>query len=361
MNRVSILRCHSYEDEEVFAAVCTIAEHTAFPDVRGKSVLLKPNILTDSKVENGITTHPSLVKAVVRLCHDRGAKRVYVGDSPGLHTPSFCGEGCGIAQACQEAGAEWVDFSSEPKRIRLSNGDSVSVASILDRVDLVISLSKFKTHQLMYSTGPVKNMFGLMPGLNKSPMHLAHPSREGFASFINSLFAVSKCAYAFVDGIIGMEGSGPANGTLRSVGLLFGGADAYLVDSVQARIMGYRSQDMPILRNHRFTEDPLFTDLSPDEVALSDFRLVEVEKPKGLFASLILPFFTRGHERKKTRKRCAPDFDSNTCIHCLRCVKICPAKALTHSDRIMIDTDKCIRCYCCAEVCPADAVRVEKS
>ena len=57
--------------------------------------------------------------------------------------------------------------------------------------------------------------------------------------------------------------------------------------------------------------------------------------------------------------RPAPRFDDAKCVHCLRCMKICPAKALSHNDRIEIDTHKCIRCYCCAEMCPADAIEVE--
>lgn len=363
MDRVAIAKCQNYSKDEVYARIREISAASAFPDVKGKRILVKPNVLSDSPVEKGITTNPEVVAAVVRLCQEKGAAEVLVGDSPGLHTPHFAAHTCGIAAVCEECGARWVDFSDSPVTKSLDNGDSVHIARAIDEVDMTISVAKFKTHQLMYTTGAVKNLFGIMPGLNKSPMHLRHPSRTDFASFITSLFSVAKVSYAFIDGIIAMEGAGPANGTLRHLGLLMGGADAYLVDKAQAIIMGYDWHDIPVLaaaleRGHRM-DGEAYPILDAHSLTVADFQRVDVERPRGLFGSLILPFFTRGLKRRKETKRPAPRFDDAKCVHCLRCMKICPAKALSHSGRIEIDTDKCIRCYCCAEMCPADAIEVE--
>lgn len=363
MDTVAITKCQNYSKEEVYARIQEVADASAFPDVKGKRVLVKPNILSDSPVEKGITTNPQVVAAVIRLCQERGAGEVLVGDSPGLHTPHFSARSCGIAAVCEESGARWVDFSDSPVTKNLDNGESVHIARVLDEVDMTISVAKFKTHQLMYTTGAVKNLFGIMPGLNKSPMHLRHPSREDFAAFITSLFSLAKVSYAFIDGIIAMEGAGPANGTLRHLGLLMGGADAYLVDKAQAIIMGYDWRDIPVLaaaqeKGHSM-EGEVYSILDAHELTVADFQKIDVDKPRGLFSSLILPFFTRGLKRRKEKMRPAPRFDDAKCVHCLRCMKICPAKALSHSDRIEIDTHKCIRCYCCAEMCPADAIEVE--
>ena len=239
MNRVAITRCTRYEEKDVYEAVRQVADSTSFPDCMGRRVLVKPNILSDSRAEAGITTNPLVVEAVIRICQERGAAQVYVGDSPGLHTPSFHGQVCGIAEVCSRTGATWVDFSRDPVQTVLDGGEKVTVASIIDKVDFTISVAKFKTHQLMYTTGAVKNMFGIMPGLNKSPMHLRHPSRDGFADFITRLFRKARVAWALIDSVIGMEGPGPANGTLRYVGLMMGGADAFLVDRAQAIVMGH--------------------------------------------------------------------------------------------------------------------------
>ena len=358
MNRVAIARCENYEEDSVASALKDVLDASAFPDCRGKTILVKPNILSDSRPEAGITTHPSVVEALIRECFRRGAAKVYAGDSPGLHTPVFKGRNCGIAGVCERTGAIWVDFTQDTRTYRLEGGIKVQLPAILDEVDFTISAAKFKTHQLMYTTGAVKNMFGLMPGLTKSPTHLRYPSRSAFASFINRLFKVSKVEYAILDAVIGMEGPGPANGTLRYVGYLIGGRNAYLVDTAEAVIMGYAPKDIPILQSAGTTLKPQYSILHAEDLVIKDFRKIEVEKPKGLFSSLVLPFLTRSHDRKETKKRPAPQFEADKCIHCLRCVQICPAKALVHDGDIRIDTAVCIRCYCCAEMCPADAIKV---
>ena len=360
MNRVAIARCENYEEASVSSALKEVLDASAFPDCRGKTILVKPNILSDSRPEAGITTHPAIVEALIRECFKRGAAKVYAGDSPGLHTPVFKGRNCGIAGVCERTGALWVDFTQNVKTVRLDRKIKVQLPAVLDEVDFTISAAKFKTHQLMYTTGAVKNMFGLMPGLTKSPTHLRYPSRQAFASFISKLFKAAKVKYALIDSVIGMEGPGPANGTLRYIGYLIGGANAYLADTSEAVIMGYDPKDIPILQSAGITLKPQYSILDAEDLVIKDFRKIAVEKPKGLFSSLILPFLTRSHDRKETKKRPAPEFDSEKCVHCLRCVQICPAKALKHDENISIDTDDCIRCYCCAEMCPADAIKVRE-
>lgn len=363
MSRVGIVHTEKYELYSVLQAVREIAGSTDFPDVEGKTVLVKPNILSDAKPEAGITTNPVVVEAVIHLLKEKGAARILVGDSPGLHTPTFHGKLCGIAEVCDRTGAEWVNFAKDPVPHRLGRRTTVMMASVLDGVDLSISVAKFKTHQLMYMTGCVKNMFGLLPGLNKSPCHLKAPSREAFAKLLCRIYRESKCAYGFLDGIIGMEGPGPANGTLRYVGYLLGGADPFAVDKAEASIMGYDSEEMPLLNagvaaglTDLKAEYPL---LNPEELVIKDFRRIPVVEKTKLFSALILPFFTRSKDRKNAQKRQAPVFDDDKCIHCKRCIEICPAKALEMKNgRVEISTALCIRCYCCHEMCPADAIAI---
>ena len=57
MSCVSIVRCESYEPSLVEKAVREACISAGMPDVQDKTILLKPNILSDSKEELGITTH----------------------------------------------------------------------------------------------------------------------------------------------------------------------------------------------------------------------------------------------------------------------------------------------------------------
>ena len=364
--RVAINKCSKYEKEEVKASIKKIIENSDFPDVMNKVVLLKPNILSDAKPEAGITTHPVIVEAVIELVKERGAKRVLVGDSPGLHFDTFHGKNCGIYDIAENSGSEWINFADNPRAHMLDKSTTVIMARVLDEVDIVISLPKFKTHQLMYSTGAVKNMFGTLPGLNKSPCHVKYPSREAFAAFICKVYKECRVDYALMDGIIAMEGPGPANGTLRYVGLLLGSKDGFLVDRAQSEIMGYNYKDIPIInagiKAGLTDNEPEYPMLNPDELVIKDYRRIDVKRKEGLFKALILPFFTRGRDRKKAQNRPHPIFIKERCVKCKRCIEICPAHALKLDlDHIELDVDKCIRCYCCHEMCPVDAIKVKSA
>lgn len=359
---VGIIKQTQYDKNEIKDAIYKIVEVTEFPTVRGKKVLVKPNILSDSKPSKGITTNPVFVDAFLEILNEMGADKIYIGDSPGLHNNYFKGKNCGIYDVAVKNNAEFYDFTSSPVLKTIDKGLTLPVTDIVDNVDIIFSLAKFKTHQLMYSTGCVKNMFGVVPSLHKSSCHLKAPSASQFAKLINNLVQTVKPDYSLMDGIIGMEGSGPANGTLRQVGLILGSSDPYAVDYAQAVIMGYKIDDVPIIKDAKKRNltsfDFKYPLLDLKNLIIEDYRKIELEN-KNLFNALILPFFTRFIDRKKTHRRPSPVFIHDTCIACKKCIDICPAKALSYVDgKIDIDNDNCIRCYCCHEMCPVGAIEI---
>ena len=368
MSNVAITRCESYDQSQVDAAVKTVCHAALMPPVAGKRVLIKPNILSDAKEEKAITTHSTVVRAVIRLLKEEGASAIYVGDSPGIHTTSFIPRHCGIYEVVLDEGAEWVDFIGDPTptKIPYTRLKGLPIAKIAGEVDLIFSLPKMKTHQLMYATGAVKNLFGLVPNLHKSPMHVAFPTRDQFASLIVGIATVAKPAFSLMDAVIALEGPGPANGTPTHMGLLLASTDPVALDWAEARIMGYDPEDIPIVREgirrglgSRPSTYPL---LDAEDLVRPDFQRITTQKRTRFVRSLIIPMiFGPIIRRNVKRQRPAPVFLPDPCILCGKCVKICPADALTMQDRrIIIDEKSCIRCYCCHEVCPADAIAIHE-
>ncbi|MGP1508110.1 MAG: DUF362 domain-containing protein [Sphaerochaeta sp.] len=367
---VAIDKCINYDINSIYPCLKNICEKAGMPDVSGRKVLLKPNILSDTKPENCITTHPEIIRALIRLLKNHGVSEIYVGDSPGLHTQTFNAKICGIAEVCEQEGALWSNFLDEPVTKRIDGTFAkLPMARILDEVDLVFSVCKFKTHTLMYATGATKNLFGIVPNVNKAVCHAKYPSRGSFAKLIVGIHETIKPAFCIMDAILAMEGAGPANGTPRALNLLIASKSCYAADAAQATIMGYDPNDIPILneakRRRLLPGEITYPILDAKDLAVPDYERIPIKKKKNLIKALFIPSLTAGIQRYRQKKEPAPLFNDKKCIRCLRCVKICPPKALSlkieqdGNKHVVCDYNKCIRCYCCHEVCPVNAIHVE--
>jgi uncharacterized protein (DUF362 family) len=72
---------------------------------RGDVVCIKPNVGFDRGPALGSTTNPVVVRAVIRLCREAGAKRIIVADNP-IEDPAACFAKSGIKAAAEAEGAE---------------------------------------------------------------------------------------------------------------------------------------------------------------------------------------------------------------------------------------------------------------
>jgi uncharacterized protein (DUF362 family)/Pyruvate/2-oxoacid:ferredoxin oxidoreductase delta subunit len=370
--QVAITRCETYDPEAVYAALRLAVDAAPSLDVSGKTVLLKPNIVFDSPPEKAIVTHPVLLEAAIRLVKERGAARVLVGDSPGLQKPNFTAKLSGLGETAARMGAEWVDFTREKADLPSPGGKALrqfSVTAAVREADCVISLPKLKTHQLMYYTGAMKNLFGLIPSVMKSPMHVRFPSREKFAAMIVDLNAALRPQYALMDAIVGMEGPGPGAGDPRHIGLVLASANLLAMDIAASEILGYPPLEIPVSRealsrgiwlgSPSEIEYPLGT---PADLRIPDFKKIPLKKSGGQLTEFLLPKPFRQFRERLTPR---PEIDRSICLRCGDCTRICGSKAMAltgegKDKQVRIDYGVCIRCYCCHEICPVKAIGIRK-
>jgi uncharacterized protein (DUF362 family)/Pyruvate/2-oxoacid:ferredoxin oxidoreductase delta subunit len=356
--------CKEYELERVLEHVSEIYKATDGPDVKGKRVLVKPNILSDDDPSRCISTHPVVVEAVIRFLQSEGAT-VLVGDSPAVHAKKFRGEKSGIFAACQSTGAEWVDFTIDSTEKRV-NKRMLRIASIVDRVDLIISLPKFKNHELMYFTGAIKNSLGLVPGFSKAKQHALWRDRKSFGEFLVDLNETITPDYFLMDGIMGMEGPGPGNGYPVKVGLLFGSTNPVALDIVASRVAGYEPMMIPttmtaVMRKRWISSenDIIYDGPEIDSLVVNGFKKIPIAGIQNIAVQFVLK---RVPVLRKLERR--PVFLHDKCTGCLKCVKICPMNAIqahnTKKNHIVLTDSKCIRCFCCSEVCGDEAIEVRR-
>ncbi|MEA1910525.1 MAG: DUF362 domain-containing protein [Spirochaetota bacterium] len=368
--KVGLVKCSTYDSKELDKALEEAMRLSGGIDVKGKKLLLKPNILQDADPAKAISTHPDFVRAVIKYMKKEGATEIYVGDSPGFQKPGYSGRKSGIRQVCEETGAKWIDFTTGKTTIRTETGKlqkEFKVTSIINEVDMVISLPKMKTHQLMYFTGAVKNLFGLLPGLSKSPYHVTYPNRHNFGEMILDLLEAVKPSYSIMDAVIGMEGPGPGNGYPKPVKLIIASPNAVALDIIASTIIGYDPVMIPINRlglkrnfGLKQISDISVEGLNISDVKIDDYKLLGEKKFQNIIFDL---FHFRIFEKFQQKMKPKPYFIEEKCIKCGECIKICASNANWFEDGsngkfVAVDYNKCIRCYCCHEVCPVDAIEI---
>ena len=371
-NKVGIERCQSYNPEEVYSALKKTVDLAGYPDVSGKTVLLKPNILSDTVPEKAVTTHPVFLEAAIRLVREMGSKHILVGDSPGIQGPGFSGRASGLGEAARKNGAEWVDFTRETIDVSCPEGrviKKIHLTHAVREADLIISLPKLKTHQLMYFTGAIKNTFGLVPSLLKTPFHARFSGRDSFAAMLVDLNMAVKPAYAFMDAVTGMEGPGPGSGSPRHVGLVLASSNILALDVAACLIIGYPPGVIPSNKealNRKYWLSDFseieYPGLSPAEVRIPDYLKISFNKKNSQFVDFLLP---RSVKRLRDSRLPGPKINHDSCIRCGDCIRICSSGVMSFTGegkerKVIIDNKRCIRCFCCHEICPAKAIDISK-
>jgi uncharacterized protein (DUF362 family)/NAD-dependent dihydropyrimidine dehydrogenase PreA subunit len=362
--KVAVRECAEYDYKRVYDLISDIFKTCDGPAVSGKKVLVKPNILMDADPAKCISTHPVVVEAMVRFLQSEGAA-VYVGDSPAMHLPGTRFEKSGIPEVCRKTGAEWIDFLKSPVEAVLNNG-RIRVASATSEVDLIVSMPKFKNHELVFFTGAIKNNLGLVPGFTKAMQHGLHHDRRRFAVFLVDLCEAVTPHFFIMDGIMGMEGHGPGQGTPVHTDVLIGSTNPLAMDIIASTIAGYDPMDIPtnaiaIARRHWLgnKNEIIYDGPELESLIKKDFKRLPITGNENLAVKFIKH---RLYFLKKLEKR--PVFVHEQCTGCQECIKICPVNAITmHQEKkkwVVLNDRKCIRCFCCAEVCQYSAVDVRR-
>ncbi len=359
---VSLVSCKTYDLETVKVAVHdALAPHGEFSSfVRpGMSVLLKPNLLNASPPERCVTTHPAVFEAVAQLCIDHGAK-VITGDCCGYGSPGDKMRASGIGAVSRRLGAEIVKFDGA---VRLEPHASnvhrrIEVARQVVEADAIINLPKLKTHCQMLLTGAVKNLFGCVVGARKPQWHIKSTGeRLYFGMMLVELYEHLAPALTVVDGVIGHEGNGPANGQSRPFGVILAGTDCVAIDVVIARMLGVEPSTVPVLQAAQKLGVGAW---SPEQIEicgerLEDHAIRDLKLPKMMDIDFPLPQIAKRLARHALLPR--PYVDQAACTLCNECVTVCPTDVMrVGGERLEIDYDGCINCFLCEDVCPEDAI-----
>jgi uncharacterized protein (DUF362 family) len=248
---VHIASAESY-DPDLAAVLRAQFEHfrTHVP-LAGKRVVLKPNLVEYHRGKV-INTDPRVVAAVIELCKSEGAAEIIVAEGPGhWRNVQYLVDESGLGEVLKKYNVPFIDLNhDEPEKLlnlgRLTGLDYLYIARTVVQTDVLISLPKLKTHHWAGATLSLKNLFGTLPGIcygwPKNELHW-----RGIPQSIVDIALTNTPHLAIVDGIVGMEGDGPLNGSAKPMGLLVMGADLLAVDATCCRLMGLDPRRIPYL------------------------------------------------------------------------------------------------------------------
>ena len=374
---VALVRCDTYERDDVFSAVKRAIDLCggigAFV-TPGTTVLVKPNLLQGLTPDRCVTTHPEVLHAVIRLLREHGC-RVIIADSPAAGIPYTAANlkraytGAGYDTVAGELGAE-LNTDTGFTLVPAPDGVVARQLPIINpalSADAIVVVSKLKTHMWTCMSGGTKNLFGLIPGLEKLSLHARFPTEDSFGQMLLDINTLVRPRLQVMDAVFGMEGNGPTAGHPRKIGVILASADYCALDATAARLIGIDPMEVCTIaaaaERGLYAADGTGIRLAGDDLLqciVSDYR-----KPasyqggrRGMKPSVPLALMQAVGRLYVPR----PEIDASRCKGCRKCERGCPAGAITMAGNVpQIDRQKCIRCFCCHEMCTDAAIRLRRS
>jgi uncharacterized protein (DUF362 family) len=212
---------------------------------KGDKVVIKPNIGWDRTPEMAACTNPEVVRALVELVLEAGAKRAVVIDNT-TNQAKRCYVRSGIQEAVKQAGGDMLfvdDF--RVKRMALKGQWIKEWEVLLDVIesDKIINVPIAKHHSLCRLTLGGKNWLGAVGGARNQFHQDLDKSIVDLSAFFRPRLTVLDAYRILVRN--GPQGGRPSDTELRKT--VVAGADPVAVDAYACSFFGLAPRDLPYL------------------------------------------------------------------------------------------------------------------
>jgi len=213
---------------------------------KGDKIIIKPNIGWDRTPEMAACTNPDVVKALVELAHEAGAKKVTVIDNT-TNQAKRCYVRSGILDAARAAGADMPYVDETRVKKTALKGEWLKEWDILIDVleaDKIINVPIAKHHSLCRLTMGMKNWLGALGGA-RNQLH------QNLDRAMVDLAAYFKPSLTVLDAYRILVRNGPQGGRVSDTKLVktvVAGIDPVAVDSMGATFFDIRPQELLYLR-----------------------------------------------------------------------------------------------------------------
>lgn len=214
---------------------------------QGDVVVVKPNIGWDRTVELAANTHPEVVKALVQLCLEAGAKQVRIFDRT-CNDERRCYMQSGIRPAVESirsdrVSIEYIDRRSF-KELAINGGrafDRWEFYLPVIEADRLINVPVAKHHSISRLTLAMKNLMGVIGG-NRGRLH------HNIAESLSDIASVIHSDLTVVDATRILTANGPQGGRLqdvRKLDTLIASPDIVAADAYATTLFGLSPEQVP--------------------------------------------------------------------------------------------------------------------
>ena len=214
---------------------------------QGDVVVVKPNIGWDRTVELAANTHPEVVKALVQLCLEAGAKQVRIFDRT-CNDERRCYMQSGIRPAVESirsdrVSIEYIDRRSF-KELAINGGrafDRWEFYLPVIEADRLINVPVAKHHSISRLTLAMKNLMGVIGG-NRGRLH------HNIAESLSDIASVIHSDLTVVDATRILTANGPQGGRLqdvRKLDTLIASPDIVAADAYASTLFGLSPEQVP--------------------------------------------------------------------------------------------------------------------
>ena len=216
----------------------------SLPDMRGDSVLVKPNFNTADPAPG--STHNDTLETVIELIQNQGAARVIIGERSGPPVTEEVMREKGVFELAEKMGVEVMNFDKlgpdellhfTHKDLHWKNG--FHIPAILKEVDHIIAAGCLKTHQFGGQfTMALKLAVGIIPdkATTSNYMGQLHGSPDMRKKIAEINLAYEPDLY-LIDGVEAFTHGGPATGTRVQANVTLVSTDPVAIDAVGVAIL----------------------------------------------------------------------------------------------------------------------------
>jgi len=209
-------------------------------------VVITPNFVKNIPPEFGVVTGHNTLRTLISFVKKSNPRRIVMACGSGSKDTRAILDELGINELIKQECIEFVDLNHGPfTEITLNHSypSKTKVNTLLNEMTFHISFTQLKQHEEAVMSGCIKNVALSWPPAEEH----GHPKKncgihEDLHGFIRAMAEIIPIDLSILSTMPAMVGTGPAKGVARNAGMVIAGTDPVAVDTVGARLLGFRPQ-----------------------------------------------------------------------------------------------------------------------